>query len=356
MLPAVILTFPQHNFAIWPIIGIATGVYAFLRGFNILQRKRLVLNTPASKIRSASMGLVEISGMAVGPHVVTSPLKQTECFYYRSIVWELKQHGKSRVWVKVAEETLHVPFYLDDSTDKLLIDPRGAEMDLHCDFEEEYQAESLPGNGDVPGCVNQFLARHGVNAKGKIKLQEYSIRTETFLFALGTLSQNPGLDVSVTPPWAMRMGENPTQHGIRDEAVPDGSQTIIRLSIATAAVPAAEMTQQQKIAAALAKAGISATPWSPAAASDKPPHSSGAHTATVIAEKRAPADAIGYDLHPPVVLMKGSDEPTFFISWRSQRDVVNSLNWKSALMIWGGPGLALASVYALIAHFRLGAH
>jgi hypothetical protein len=51
--------------------------------------------------------------------------------------------------------------------------------------------------------------------------------------------------------------------------------------------------------------------------------------------------------------MKGDHNPAFFISWRSQRDVVNSLGWKSALMIWGGPALCLLSVYILMAHLGL---
>ena len=33
-------------------------------------KQRLILNTPSSKIRSASMGLVEITGMAKGPHTI----------------------------------------------------------------------------------------------------------------------------------------------------------------------------------------------------------------------------------------------------------------------------------------------
>jgi hypothetical protein len=60
-----------------------------------------------------------------------------------------------------------------------------------------------------------------------------------------------------------------------------------------------------------------------------------------------------YDLHPPVVLMKGSHDPTFLISWRSQRDLIATLSWKSTLMIWGGPALTLVCVYILLAHFNL---
>jgi hypothetical protein len=55
-----------------------------------------------------------------------------------------------------------------------------------------------------------------------------------------------------------------------------------------------------------------------------------------------------FDPHPPVVLMKGQNKPTFLISWRSQRDLARSLQWKCTLMIWGGPTLVLLSLYALL--------
>jgi len=51
-----------------------------------------------------------------------------------------------------------------------------------------------------------------------------------------------------------------------------------------------------------------------------------------------------FNLTPPVVLMKGENNPAFLISWRSQKDLVRRLAWKSAAMIWcstrsnGSPG------------------
>jgi hypothetical protein len=198
--------------------------------------------------------------------------------------------------------------------------------------------------------VSEFLERHGVNATARIKLEEYCIKPENFLFVLGTLSQNPGLDVSLTPRWAVRTGQI-TASLNEDGSQP--SQEIIRLSVAAAPVPTTEMTQQQRIAAALAKAGIFAsTPWAKPNSSVEARPATTAQTATAVEEKRVPMDTTGFDLHPPVVLMQGTNEPSFFISWRSQREVVNSLNWKSSLLIWGGPALTLACVYFLVTHFR----
>ena len=58
----VALILPSTELAVFMSIGIAGGLYMFVRGFRMLARKRLLLNTPTSKIRSASLGLVEVSG------------------------------------------------------------------------------------------------------------------------------------------------------------------------------------------------------------------------------------------------------------------------------------------------------
>jgi len=61
----------------------------------------------------------------------------------------------------------------------------------------------------------------------------------------------------------------------------------------------------------------------------------------------------GFDPHPPVVLRKGENDKTFLISWRSQQEVARTLAWKCTLMIWGGPVLALASLYVLLSMTRV---
>jgi hypothetical protein len=349
MLQTAIRLLLYHRLLIWPAAGICLGLYTFALGVRTLQRKRLILNTPASKIRSATTGLVEVSGLAIGPHVITSPLKQIDCYYYRTIAWRSEQSG-NREWKKVADETLHVPFYLDDSTDKMLIDPTGALMDLHCDLQEQYQASSFESS-PMPVYVEAFLVRHGVNSNAKIKVEEYCVKHNDFLFVFGTLSQNPGLDISLTPRWATRSGESSAEPESTESLT---SQKIIHLSSGNAPVPAKEMTQQQKIAAALAKSGTFSAAWTSGnlQANRKPARAP--RTATAIEERHSPIDATGFDLHPPVVMMKGSEEPTFFISWKSQREVVNSLGWKVAAMIWGSPVLVLVCVYLLVHLSKLG--
>ncbi|PYX36970.1 MAG: hypothetical protein DMG75_08715, partial [Acidobacteria bacterium] len=62
------------------------GIFLFVHGFRMLARKRLILNTPISRIRSASIGLVEVNGVAIGPYTINAPITGLPCFYYRTLV------------------------------------------------------------------------------------------------------------------------------------------------------------------------------------------------------------------------------------------------------------------------------
>ncbi len=354
----------SNEFLIWPAIGAAVGVYLFYRGFRLLQRKRLIQDTPSSKIRSASMGLVELSGLATGPYTMTSPITEVPCYYYRSMAWQMQQRGKSSEWVKVADDSLHLPFYLDDNTGRVLVDPQGAEMDIHRDFHEEYSHSIFSTSAEVPLNVLGFLSRHGVSTDKKIKIEEYCIKPKNALFILGTLAENPGVDVGPNPVPTFSADRFQIQGKVpgmlagvvasalkpRPGVVTFTRQEVIRLSNNNSATGVG-MADQGKIAAALTKAGITnSAAWAAAGLADAgvPISVSVGGQGSAAAATLAPEE---FDLHPKVVLMKGTHNPAFFISWQSQREVVQSLGWKSVAMIWGGPALSLLCTYILAAHF-----
>jgi len=354
------------------------------------------------------MGIVELSGLAVGPHTIVAPITNRPCYYHRTLVWEWKREGRNTKWVKVAAECMHVPFFLDDNTAKVMIDPRGADLDLHRDFQEEFCDGLFTMKEEVPGNVRSFLSRRGVNTTNKIKVEEFCIKPKNALFVLGTLDENPGLELTPDPiqdddglglfvrnalsfsvnSERVRTALSPVigdgnlfsgiltsglQHdpafdATYEKALSRASARVIRLSPDQAPVKATDMTQQQKIAAALTKAGIQ-SPAAWAAAGVTPSvvavhpdlanrdlanqgranqDSNIAHACAASTTTQSQPESEIFNPHPPVVLMKGQNNPTFLISWRSQRDLARSLQWKCTLMIWSGPTLVLLSLYALL--------
>jgi hypothetical protein len=360
---------------LWCAVGVGAGLYLFYRGFQLLQRRRLIIDTPFSKLRSASMGMIEVSGLAVGPYTMPAPITARPCYYYRTLVWEWKRRGKNSQWVKVAGEAMHLPFFLDDNTGRVLVDPRQAELDLHCDFHQEFCDSFFTTKDPVPGNVHGFLARHGVDTGNKIKVEEYCIKPKNALFILGTLSENSEIEISANPipdddntqstSLLGRLSASPGDNllsssfgsmfaGSGEEArlnerfaataVAQAPQ-IIRLSPASAPSHSGEMTQQEKIAAAMMKAGITnPAAWAAAGL---------ANTSVAVSEGPETAQPNAFEQRPPVLLTKGTNNKAFMISWRSQRDVARSLGWKCTLMIWGGPVLSLLSLYVLLNFLRL---
>ncbi|MGA8271508.1 MAG: hypothetical protein WB919_08095, partial [Candidatus Sulfotelmatobacter sp.] len=58
-----------------------------------------------------------------------------------------------------------------------------------------------------------------------------------------------------------------------------------------------------------------------------------------------------FDLHPPVILMRG--EGPFLISTNSQRELAAKMNLKSLAYIWGGPAAALWGLWKILNHTGL---
>ncbi len=383
----------------WCAIGLCGGLYLFFNGFRLLQRRHLILDTPVSKIRSASMGMVELSGQAAGPYTVVAPITERPCYYFRTVVWEWKRRGRNNAWVKVAAECMHVPFFLDDNTGKVMVDPRGAELDLHRDFQQEFCDGLFTAKEEAPPNVRTLLSRHGISTTNKIKVEEFCIKPKNSLFVLGTLGDNPGLELTPKPVlddehntltsrdalWfnplqspigqkvlsfatggvdtsssdhqsvselligggslsASEFGNTPLGKSIlEEESRHAASARVIQLSPHSGPPETAEMTQQQKIAAALRKAGISnPAAWAAAGTTPYVP------AVSTNSSNGAAASTDGFDPRPAVVLMKGKNNPTFLISWRSQREIARSLGWKCTLMIWGGPVLTLLCLYGLL--------
>jgi E3 Ubiquitin ligase len=365
----------SHSLAqveLWAGVGAAFGIFVFVRGFIMLQYKRLILNTPSSKVRSAAMGLVEITGMAKGPATINAGITGSSCYYYRAVAWQLRQAGKNREWQCVANESCYVPFFVEDSTGKLMIDPEHADLDLMRDFKDEFDTSFFSSNDRMlPEGVAEFLARNGVNFTDNTRVEEYCIKPDSPLFVLGTLCTNghqnaweAGAHIATGSPLTKRFNLFGSMSGGMLQSLTSVSGSTLPVTFGTtisasprptypasgpASRPAASAAPKSSWAAVSMDdvAMNRATPAAPAASASSV---ATADLDSVPEDLRSNLpDNGGFDMRPPVCISKGPTKDPFMISWRSQREVVRSLAWKSALCIWGGPALTLASLYFLAA-------
>ena len=447
--PALWLSSSSNNEAkmvLYAGLGFVFGIILFVRGFRLLQRKRLIMDTPNSHVRSAAIGLVELSGLAVGPNTITSPITMRPSFYYRTALWREVGSGKNRHWELAVDERFHVPFFLKDETGMVLVNPHGAEMDIHCDFSGSYSTSMFSGD-KMPPRVVEFATANGVSLTSPLKVEEYCVKPRNALYILGTLATNPGLTCAPTPVPTIRPSSNVSGAGggavpglasslmslanlnvnlsvSRQKPVPtfaparpstgevkltDFDRIMAERRAGQPAAPAEKLTDlDRKIAAhhaaeqaAAAKAQVqaeepragSALPLpavaalaalDPAAAaaaatvsgSSLPKvvaQSVGAAAAAQPAPQAPPAARPGNNVPKPVpglgnfavdsqeeafpeksptVICKGEHNPAFYISWRSQKEVVSELSTRSTLFIFGGPALSAACLWYLLWHFK----
>jgi hypothetical protein len=317
-------------------LAVATGIYCIFRGLRLLVRKRRQ-SAPASRIASSLPGLVEVHGIATGPNTISVPITGQPCYLYRTTVWQQRKTANHE-W-EIAEETLHVPFFLDDSTGQLLIEPIGAELDLQSEFHKEYDPVTFLEPNKAPSPVSMFLARHGVVTPARrIRIEERCIQFESIVFIAGTVTDNPGIEVRTVSHGTLPCLDAPE---------------VIRLSVSTEALTIDAMTQRSKITAALVKAGIGKPDaWAAAGV----PHPE-ADTENRKATGPLPNEDRGTKSREPqadppftpaLVLMKGPEDAPFVISWRSQRERGRAYIWQSALMLCGGTVLTLAGLHLFL--------
>jgi E3 Ubiquitin ligase len=372
--------------------GAVGGVALFFQGFRMLRYKRLILNTPFSKIRSASIGLVEVSGMPTGPQTISAAITGDPCYYYRVKAWQWVESGNDHKWEQVLDESLSVPFFLDDSTGKVLINPQGAELDVHRNFTDEVQTSRFGQGSVIPENIRKFVALRGLLSGDKIRLEERIIKPGYPLFVYGTLGENPGqMSWSPTPHttatrlsfasgltrslnFKFSLGESGSDLAMKmiGEMAPrsSGDKSVhieARNTTGGPIVPPDRVVEELNRIGAPLPVSVLRESSLMAFNAEGLASSSGIAIATQItrdgpgalpaagAEKQSSArgtpDASSFDLHPRVAIGKGERGDPFTISSQSQREVVQALAWKSMLYIWGSPVFTLACIYFLLVYW-----
>lgn len=364
----------NNHLTLMACFAAAAGLCLFLLGFQLFARKQSLGHISSSTVLNAASGLTAISGMAVGPHTLSAPITGRSCYLYQTTAWQQSESGRKRKWEKVAEEILHLPFFVEDATGQLLVEPLGAELDLDQDFRQEYGLPSTslkPEN--IPPRVSAFLARNGIAPNRPTRVEERSLQPDTPVFIAGTLTENPGIQVRPYSPRANGSQGNGYRGTIASPAEPASRHEIIRLSSGPAPASTKEMTQQGKIAAALSRAGITnpeawdvdrvssqsitsaciAIMGRPQPDEDSAPEASAAPANGRTNGQTQPGAGSGFNPAPPLVLMKGTDSALFAISCHRQPELASSLGWKSVAMVVGGAGLTVLGLCVLFLEWQL---
>ncbi len=272
---------PQLSF-LFGVSGVVVGLYLFFRGFRLLQRKRWIEDTPVTKISAAPLGLVKVVGKATGPYTLLSPLAGVDCYYYQTVARDGTSGQDDEHAEPLVVESIHAPLFVEDDTGMLMIDPRGAELNLPEEYDETIAGTSVSEGG------RRFLRRHGLSTATNTTVTEYAIKPGDPLVVLATFREN-----TIGSPGS---GENG----------------------ACISAEAADLQRRERMEAM----GVPAN--------EMPARIEAANT--------------DFDIQPRVALGISNDRQPFILSRETPQGMIDELARSSVLSIWGGPVLALFSL------------
>jgi hypothetical protein len=187
------------------IVFVFAGAGSLLKSFSEFKRRQLIQNTPTSTARSVAMGLVEVQGKIVPSlkKLRISPFTGKECVYFRYTIEEYRKSGKSSKWVTIRKEEIGDPFFVEDKTGRVLVDPYKADVSVETETEFESGLGKAPpqqvaeyckaSNVDIGGIV--VIPILGKQAMYKpMRFREYILPPGEEVFVLGTAMDNPDVE------------------------------------------------------------------------------------------------------------------------------------------------------------------
>lgn len=302
------------------------------------------------------MGALQVSGSVEGAPPLAAPVSGKACFYYRATVWRQEDPDLDDSWVSVAEETMSKPFVLNDATGRILVEPRGAVVTLPHDTYEEYGKTLLATHTDIPIALEKFLARHKVDTGAALRVEESLIAPGGDLYVTGLSVANPEAREASVAAAAKKPAS--LSKKISEPAPKSVTPQIIQLSPQPRVVPAAEMTMQSRVAAALTLARGKTQEENPAATLVAPsifvavePHEQ-PRSEAVKNEREGKSGKEPTAVAPPAfVLGRPQDGSPFTISHRKQPVAEAPSGTRALTFLVTGPILTLASVYFLVVNF-----
>jgi len=282
------------NLEVAVVVGFGAGLFWFFKGFRVYREYRVLADTPEIPIRSIAMGLAQIHGKAKGQQTVLSPVTKTPCFFYKVDVERWVRDKSGGHWSHAATDVGGVRFYLEDATGKVLVDAHGAEYDLIQTTKRE------TGRG-----VGASLGRlFGGTPDSSLTTGSWVSDSDLLNYALSVVS-------TAHTTFSLDAGSLLSGLGRGSLGLGMGSEHRYRLS-EYCIVP----EQLYDV------------------------------TGTCV-ENPTPQDE-----HDRNMIVKGQNEPTFLISWRSEKEIESTLRNRAALHIFGGGALSVACLAILL--FRLG--
>lgn len=171
-------TAPADDFWITAAVLVGLTIAGFIGAFYYFLRKRIIEDTPTSRIRSAAQGYVELTGIGKlmeGPPII-APLTGTPCTWYSYEIEERRRSRRRTRWVTIDRGTSEELFLLEDETGTCVIDPEWAGV-TPAARDIWYGSTARPSGG--PGSGRRWFSG------GRYRYTEQRLHPGEPLFAIG---------------------------------------------------------------------------------------------------------------------------------------------------------------------------
>ncbi|MBZ5542138.1 MAG: hypothetical protein LAO07_00480 [Acidobacteriia bacterium] len=323
-------------------LGFGLGLYWFIKGFRMYRKYRVLADTPEVPIRSVAMGLVEIHGKATGEEQIYSPVGNTPCYFYKVEIEKYMKDSKGRGrWTHAATDLNGLRFYLADASGKVLVDLHDAEFDLPENCKRETERGAGLGFTSIFGASQRNNPALGIGPTDQ-DLLDYVAR-------VGSGMVIPNL-VSSSPPTFPAGGATSSTPTPESRDVAQRELELFRQQMRAGRSGQSFSSGLGGVFNFFRGAGLSRTAV----------HSTRLRLTEfcvvpdrwydltgTCAENPNPRDENDRNL-----IVKGENEPTFLISWRTEKDIEGHLRWRSLQYIFGGGILSVICLAVML--FKLG--
>ena len=182
-------TSPADDFWLWAIALVVITIISFYFAFIFLNRKRIIEDTPTSKIRSAAQGYIELAGhgQLMEGQPIIAPLTGKTCTWYEYKVEEHRKTGKNSEWRTIRKGVSDELFLIKDETGQCIIDPEGANVTVN-DKNVWYGHQATPSTvpNHLPGNKKKnIFGSIGISVGKKYRYTEKLLHSGESLYAIG---------------------------------------------------------------------------------------------------------------------------------------------------------------------------
>lgn len=329
------------------------GLWFFFKGFRVMREYKVLEDTPRMPIRSVPMGFVHIRGKAEPTKLLDSPVSHTPCCFYKVVVEQWRSKNNGHEWAHYCTDFNGYQFHLADETGKILIDAHAAEYDLQptvtrvvtssstneADAARLLEYVSSAGVHSMADRMGQFVDKKFEKAHASEK-PELQAKREAFkeLFA-GMSSFQEGGKAPIAAMQKLFNASGPSSDPKKEQHRQEMLQNLKLAEMASESGLLEQLMQRDKQSA---DGRFRLSEYIVA------PGQEYLIDGTCIENNDSSTSAQDRSM-----IAKGTNEPTFVISSRSEVQVQHAFKKRSLLMIFGGAAAALIGAFGLLIHFGM---